>query len=79
METPGQTYQIQLSREEAQILGTLLTQLVEENPAFWKKEQGELQKMRYGPISFCISLIDQLSKQLGGDTASSDDTSQTVN
>ena len=79
METPGQTYQIELSKEEAQILGTLLTQLVEENPAFWKNDKGELQKMRYGPIRFCISLIDQLSKQLGGDTGSGDDTSQTVN
>ncbi len=79
METPGQTCQIELSKEEAQILGILLTQLVEENPAFWKNDKGELQKMRYGPIRFCISLIDQLSKQLGGDTSSGDYNSQTVN
>jgi len=78
MESPNQTYRVELSQEEAQMLGFLLAHLVEENPPFWRNEEGKIEKMRYGPIRLCVSVIDQLSKQLGSDS-SAGGASQTVN
>ena len=79
MESPSQTYKIELSQQEAQMLGFLLAHLVEENPPFWRNEEGKIERMRYGPIRLCVSVIDQLSKQLGSDSSSDGGTFQTVN
>ena len=57
-------YQLQLTHDEASQLATLLVQLVQENPPFWRNLEGIPEKMLYGTVLLCIKVVSQLNTQI---------------